>query len=69
MKVAQPYRVDKEYILKEFQVLRGSLIETRYDWPDNSGVTKGLMQKEDGILKLEKDETAYISDRVRLPFY
>ncbi|KAG7007559.1 cysteine dioxygenase [Physcia stellaris] len=44
-------------------VLRGSLIETRYDWPNKSGVTKGLVQKEDGILRLEKDETAYISDR------
>lgn len=69
MKVAQPYRADKECILKEFQVLRGSLIETRYDWPDKSGVTKGLVQKEDGVPKLEKDETVYISDRVRLPFY
>lgn len=67
MKVTGSHRTgNEERILKEVQVLRGSLIETRYDWPDRSAVTKGLVKKGPSD-KLGKDQTQYISDRVRLP--
>lgn len=62
MKVIDPiYQNHVRHVLKPFQILRGSLVETTFEPPSDIGTIKMKGERTYGT-----DEVTYISDSVRL---